>query len=188
MTALRIDERDSRAVARLRAVPSSAPRPMGPAVRPDRPSSRKAGLHAVPPQPSVDGTALAVRWSTAPVAPALRSERKRTVDTPARRAHERQAQRQLQRGFSLNNAAMVMLTIAGMVMAFALGVLVFTAMGLGLQAGDAITVVSGDTLWSIAAAMGVDVPTAQVVQDIAELNGLSGYSIVAGTELILPAY
>lgn len=182
MTALRIDERDSRAVARLRAVPSSAPRPMGPAVRPDRPSSRKAGLHAVLPQPSVDGTALAVRWSAAPVAPALRSERK--ADAPVRRAHERQ----LQRGFSLNHAAMVMLTIVGMVMAFALGILVFTAMGLGLQVGDAITVVSGDTLWSIAAAMGVDVPTAQVVQDIAELNGLSGYSIVAGTELILPAY
>lgn len=183
MTALHIDERTPRpGSARLRTVPQGVAAAYAPAVRPDRPHSRRGALHAVLTPPSADGIDVTAHWVTQPVArPARAPERKpldRSQVSAAIRAHERRVY------YGVSSA----LTVIGMVMAFALGIFLYAALGFGLQAGDAITVVSGDTLWSIATAMGVELPTVQVVRDISELNALDGGSIVAGMELVLPAY
>ena len=54
--------------------------------------------------------------------------------------------------------------------------------------GSLVTVANGDTLWSIAADMGADVPLNQVVADIMALNSLSDTSLFAGDILVLPNY
>ncbi len=185
MTALRLDDRVSRQGApRLRVVPNSAPKPHGPVVRPGRPHSRESGLHAVLTPASAD-SAVSARWTIRPGARPIVAGSRRSERTSHYRAQERVARAD---DVQFGRAVALALTMIGMLVTFALGIFLYAALGFGLQAGDVVTVVSGDTLWNIATAMGVDVPTAQVVQDIAELNALDSPSIAAGTELVLPAY
>lgn len=182
------DARARAGAPRLRVVREGDLKRYGPAVRPDRPNTRGNTLHAVPTAASADEAALAVRWSKEPVrrsgAPARRSRQPRMEQRRMRASQARTYSPEL----NFDNAVKVTLTLAGMVLVFALGIFLYTALGFGLQAGDAITVVAGDSLWSIAQAMPVDIPTAQIVQDIAELNALESSVVAAGTELILPAY
>ena len=103
--------------------------------------------------------------------PARAPERKpldRSQVSAAIRAHERRVY------YGVSSA----LTVIGMVMAFALGIFLYAALGFGLQAGDAITVVSGDTLWSIATAMGLELPTVQVVRERGVPRGFFGAHLV----------
>lgn len=59
----------------------------------------------------------------------------------------------------------------------------------GTYAGPVIsyTVVPGDTVWDIARALAPDRPVREVVNQISELNGLTGGSIVVGQNLVIPA-
>ena len=50
-----------------------------------------------------------------------------------------------------------------------------------------VTVVSGDTLWSIAEQVAPTADPRDVVDDIARLNALDGAPIVPGQELAIPA-
>lgn len=77
---------------------------------------------------------------------------------------------------------------AAAIFAFALGIFLYAALGLGLQAGGVTTVMAGDSLWSIASAMGTGLPTERVVHDIMALNALDGTHIAAGSQLLLPSY
>lgn len=74
------------------------------------------------------------------------------------------------------------------IFAFALAIFLYAVLGVGPQAGAVTTVMAGDSLWSIASAMGSGLPTEQVVRDIMSLNALDGTHIEAGAQLLLPAY
>jgi LysM repeat protein len=49
-----------------------------------------------------------------------------------------------------------------------------------------ITVVSGDTLWSIAQRAAPDAEVWSVIDDISALNGLTGVDVVPGQVLVVP--
>lgn len=173
MTALRYEVRPRPLKARqLRAVPTGAQRSAS-IVRPDRPhSARSRALFAVATPASADST-LAVTWSTRPLVV-------KAARTPAqsRAAVERRQQ-------ALLRATGIAMSL---IFALALGILLYTALGFGVEAGSVVTVLKGDSLWSIAAGMGADVPTAQIVKDIMELNSLRATTLEAGSQLVLPAY
>ncbi|VEI12619.1 LysM peptidoglycan-binding domain-containing protein [Trueperella bialowiezensis] len=119
------------------------------------------------------------RGYTAPI-----SRMSRVHSKPARasqtavRFHEQLAQGVLQ----------TTLFIFALVALFAIGMALATLLGLGVQPGEAITVLPGDTLWSLASAVEADVPTSKIVSDIIALNGLEGPEIIDGMKLMLPAY
>ncbi|WP_156251210.1 LysM peptidoglycan-binding domain-containing protein [Pseudactinotalea terrae] len=82
--------------------------------------------------------------------------------------------------------------LAGLAIALAavVGSVAGAAMGTPASAGglEVVTVKSGDSLWSIAAAAaapGEDVR--DLMSEIVELNGLQGATLVAGQELTVPA-
>jgi LysM repeat protein len=50
-----------------------------------------------------------------------------------------------------------------------------------------VTVLPGDTLWSIAAEAAPDADPRDVIDDIMRLNNLSGGAIQAGSEIAIPA-
>ncbi|MFP7695967.1 LysM peptidoglycan-binding domain-containing protein [Trueperella sp. LYQ143] len=83
--------------------------------------------------------------------------------------------------FSALCAAVLMLGVL-------VGMMLFNLVSPGISAGEMVTVGSGESLWSIANSIDADVAPEQVVADIAQLNGLESASVVAGQELILPAY
>lgn len=78
--------------------------------------------------------------------------------------------------------------VAVMLMAVLAGIVTVAMFNLAPEAGASIVVQAGDSLTSIASAMGVDVATSQIVSDILALNAIDGATIYAGQELILPKY
>ena len=162
------------------------------AVRPDR-SARI--LRAVPTPGSAD-TAPArrvvasrpvERVATVPVvARAQRAGAARAVRgaAPARSV----AQQRSRMNARQRNVLAGLAVAAVAIFAFALAIFLYAALGVGPQAGAVTTVMAGDSLWSIASAMGSGLPTEQVVRDIMSLNALDGTHIEAGAQLLLPAY
>ncbi|QOR46345.1 LysM peptidoglycan-binding domain-containing protein [Trueperella pecoris] len=184
MTALRMEAVKVQP-SRLRAVTGQAQViSYGAPVRPDRPASTQVRhLHAVATPASADSAS--VEWNVASPVRADRSSMRRAVPRPQSQPQPRSRARVRPQ---LHSAVLATLFVAGMLATMALGMLLYTALGFGMEAGSAITVMSGESLWSIADAMGVDVPTSQIVNDIVALNSLDGAHIEAGSTLLLPAY
>ncbi|MDO5494080.1 MAG: LysM peptidoglycan-binding domain-containing protein [bacterium] len=83
-------------------------------------------------------------------------------------------------------AVRVLVGLAASVLAILAGVAIGLVLRAAPVAGESVVVGSGDTLWSIAAAVpGTDVRDA--VAQIVELNGLAGAQIHPGQVLVLPA-
>ncbi|MEW6926762.1 LysM peptidoglycan-binding domain-containing protein [Trueperella pyogenes] len=180
MTALQIAAVVPSRPARLRAVGTQTPRRAVSGVRPDRPISGARILRAVPAVPSAQ-SADSVETPRRLQGSLVQSRRTQSIRwQDAGRARGRQVQ---QRDILMSVGAAI-----AMLFAFAVGVFLYTALGFGMQAGAVTTVLAGDSLWSIAASMGNDIPTAQVVNDIIALNSLETTALEAGSQLLLPAY
>ncbi|UDY24150.1 LysM peptidoglycan-binding domain-containing protein [Nocardioides sp. Kera G14] len=90
----------------------------------------------------------------------------------------------------------VRLTRRGRLVVFGAGLMTALALGLGLAANSTaterpedlatITVGSGETLWSIASSVAVDGHTGDMVEQIKQLNHLSGGALEAGQTLRVP--
>lgn len=159
------------------------------AVRPDRPARI---LRAVPTPGSAD-TAPArrvvaprpvERVATVPVVARAGAARAVRGAAPARSV----AQQRSRMNARQRNVLAGLAVAAVAIFAFALAIFLYAALGVGPQAGAVTTVMAGDSLWSIASAMGSGLPTEQVVRDIMSLNALDGTHIEAGAQLLLPAY
>lgn len=181
-------------------------------VRPDRPGSRgQRILFAVPTAHSAaeaaENSARAAKWAVADPYPvrteravrtsgaaqartsgAAKTLRRTAVEHPVSRATRSSAVTGQAPAISLHKVVVGSLMVTAAIVLFAVGVALAALMGLGPQAGELIYVSSGDTLLSIAGAMGVDVSLSQIVSDIQALNNLSGTEILAGQVLVLPAY
>lgn len=199
MTALRIDERplDQGRVRvptrRLYAVPTAdcadlPPAPQRPAVSKQPVVSKRqdAAMGAAGVRPVTRVSPVARVRPKAQVRPAARLRSKARV-RPVVQSRQVAVGRALNDSLIRQVATFAVAAIA-LLSAFTLGMFLVAALGLGLQAGEAIRVVNGDTLWSIAAGMGTELPTEQVVRDIMDLNGLDSAEILAGSELTLPSY
>jgi len=91
----------------------------------------------------------------------------------------------------------VRLTRRGRVVVLSGGLLLSLGLGLGLAANSTatesteslatITVAPGETLWQIAGSVAVDGHTGDMVEQIKELNHLSGGGLQAGQTLRVPA-
>lgn len=179
--AVRVEANRARSVNARRAI-----------VRPDRPSTRaERSLHAVPSAYSAPEAAECGvhEW---------RVERSREQRTQLHRAGTSRERLSSRREFSRAGAqavpaeAQLLRAVAGVVAAIVAiviaGLFVVAVFALGPEAGSSIIVQSGDTLTSIASAMGVDIDTDDVIADILALNVIDGQTIYAGQELILPRY
>ncbi len=86
--------------------------------------------------------------------------------------------------YRMSRAARLAMTLATVA-----AVLVVTAtavMSAGPTGTTSVTVVAGDTLWSIAQRSVPDDDVRSVIDEISALNGLTGADIVAGQVLVVP--
>lgn len=168
------------------------------AVRPDRPAEASRLLRAVPTPGSADVAFVRPSRPVRQIRQVARTSASRAAGSgrPVRIARWAQAGTWAVRQDRATRAVVVrrqriILALgiaAAAIFAFALGIFLYAALGLGLQAGGVTTVMAGDSLWSIASAMGTGLPTERVVHDIMALNALDGTHIAAGSQLLLPSY
>lgn len=158
-------------------------------VRPDRPSTTgRPMLRAVPTASSPDCVHHEdLRWEI--VASPCSGRNAQSVSIPRRSERKTRDYRVIEHGHTSGVSVLGGAVLASLaVLAFALGVLCVAWFGLAPEPGAVMTVNEGETLSTIAASLEADVPVKDVISDIAALNDLNGSQLIAGQDLVLPAY